>query len=194
MRSGGLGSTQDAGDRARLLEAPCLIVLAVVVVPSWRWRQWRQASGALGTVLTRLATPGTVARWALPAVLARLIAPALPGVAVIPAASTTASSTAIAAVVALGPAANAPVADCPELLAVVGIVAVDVMECAVRTAFPGARGLAVATATLHLWLRGEHGRTFALYLLSFGLLVFGICLRELQEGEATFLCHCAPGR
>ena len=192
MRSGGLSSTQDAGNRAWLLEAPSLIVLAVVVVPSWRWRQWGQASVALGMVLTRLVTPGAVARWALPAVLARLIVPALAGVMVVPAASTTASSTAVAMVFALGPAANAPVADRPELLAFVGIVAVDVMEDAVRVAFPG--GLAVATATLHLWLRGQHGRTFALYLLSFGLLVFRICLRELQEGEATFLCPCTPGR
>ena len=34
----GLSATQDAGDDARLLEAPSPLVLVVVFIPSWRWR------------------------------------------------------------------------------------------------------------------------------------------------------------
>ena len=80
------------------------------------------------TVLTRLIPRGALARLALPAVLTRLIAPVLAGVVVVPVASIAASFTAVATAVTLGTAAKVPVADFPELLAIVGVVAVDVVE------------------------------------------------------------------
>ena len=177
MRSGSLSTAQDAVNGTGLLQAPSPHVLMVVVVPSWRWRQRREARIALRTVLTRLVPPGALARLAIPAVLTRLITPFLAGVAVVPKATTTASSAAVAAVAALGTAAKAPITDCPELLAVVGVVAVDVMEDVERVAALG--GLRVVAVALHLRFSHEHSWALALHVLSLGLLVFRIDLRKL---------------
>ena len=77
----------------------------------------------------RMAPPGAIARLALLAVLTRLITPVLTGVAIV--------TAAVASVVALGATAEAPVADGPELLAVVGVVVVHVVEDAERAAALG---------------------------------------------------------
>ena len=137
LGSGGLSATQDAGDGARLLEAPRPLVLMVVVIPSWQWQQRREADIALRTVLTRLVPPGTLTRLVLPVVLTRPVAPLLAGAALVPASSTSASSTVVASVVALGASTEAPIADGPELLAVIGVVAVHVVEDAERAAALG---------------------------------------------------------
>jgi hypothetical protein len=141
--------------------------------------------------LTRLITPEPIVRLVAPAVLMRLVTPVLTGVAVVPASPTSASSTAIAAVVALGAVAKAPISNGPELLAVVGVVAVDIVEDAKWVAALG--GLGVVAATLHLGLGREHSRALALHVLGLVLLVFRVGLRELKEGETTFLCPRAPG-
>ena len=60
LRGWGLSSAQDAGGGTRFLEAPSPLVLMMVVVPSWRWRQWRETSIALRAVLTRLIPPGAL--------------------------------------------------------------------------------------------------------------------------------------
>jgi hypothetical protein len=121
----------------RLLEAPSPLILVVVVVPSWwRWQR-REAGIALRTVLTRLISPGALARLALPAVLTRLVMPLLARPTVVPASSASASSTAVALIVALGASTEAPVTDGPELVAVIGVVAVYVVEDAEWTAALG---------------------------------------------------------
>ena len=79
MRGWGLGATQDARYGTRFLEAPNPLVLVVVVVPSWRWWQRREASIALRAILTRLVPPWTITRLVLPAVFMRLVAPTLTG-------------------------------------------------------------------------------------------------------------------
>jgi hypothetical protein len=137
MRGRGLSAAQDAGDGTRLLEAPSPLVLVVVVIPSWWWWQRRKASVALRTVLTRLVPLGALARLALPAILTGLVMPVLAGVAVVPASNTSTSSAVIATVIALRAAAKALVPDGPELLAVVGVVAMHVVEDADRTAALG---------------------------------------------------------
>ena len=76
----------------------------------------------------RLLPPGTLARLALPAVLPRLVAPLLVMAAAILASSTSATSTTIASIVELGASTEAPVTEGPELLAVVGVVTVNVVE------------------------------------------------------------------
>ena len=67
-------------------------------------------------------------RLALAAILTRLIAPLLARVAGVPASLALASSAAVASIVALGAMTEAPIADGPELLAVVGVVVVHVVE------------------------------------------------------------------
>ena len=99
MGSRGLSTSQDAGDSARLLEAPGPIDLALVIIPPWwRWQR-REVGVALRADLMRMVPPEAVARLALPAVLMRLIAPVPTGVTVVPATTTAASSTAVTTVV-----------------------------------------------------------------------------------------------
>ena len=125
-------ATQDACDGTRLLEAPSPLALVMVVVPPWRWRQWREPGVALRAVLTRLVSPGALARLVLPAVLTRLVAPLLAGAAVVPASSTSSSSSAIAPVIALGASTEASITDGPKLLTVVGVVDVHIVKDAER--------------------------------------------------------------
>ena len=80
------------------------------------------------TVLTRLLPPGALAWLVLAAVLTRPVVPLLAGATVVPASSTSSSSSAVAPVVALGALTEAPIMDGPELLTVVGVVAVHVVE------------------------------------------------------------------
>ena len=134
LGSWGLSTAQDAGDTAWLLEAPSPLVLMVVVVPPWRWRQRREARIALRTVLTRLVPPGALARLFLPVVLMRPVAPLLTGAAVVPTSPTSSSSSAVAPVVALGASTETSISNGPELLIVVGVVAVNVVEGAERPA------------------------------------------------------------
>ena len=121
-------SAQDTSDGTRLLEAPSPLVLMAFVVPSLWWRQRRKPSIALRTVLVRLIPPGTLARLILPAVLTRPVAPLLAGAAIVPASSTSSSSSAVAPVVALGASTEASISNGPELLTVIGVVAVHVVE------------------------------------------------------------------
>ena len=122
----------------------------VVVVPSWWWWQWRKTNIALRAVLTRLIPPGALTRLVLPAVLARPVAPLLAGAAVVPTSSTSSTSSAVAPVIALGASTEASISNGPELLTIVGVVAVYVVEGAERTAALGRLG--VAPAVLHVRL------------------------------------------
>ena len=63
--------------------------------------------------------------------------PLLAGAAVVPASPTLSSSSAVAPVVALGASTEAPIADGAELLTVVGVVVIQVMEGAERSAALG---------------------------------------------------------
>ena len=128
-----------------------------------------------------------------PTVITRMIAPVLAGVAVVPASPTSASSTAIAAVFVLRAAAKAPVLDGPEFLAVVGVLVVYILEDAECAAAVGRLG--VVAVALYLRFGREHSQALVLHDLGLSLLIFRIGLRELKEGEATFLsprassCH-----
>ena len=137
LRGWGLSSAQDAGDSTRLLEAPSPLVLMVVVVPSWRWRSWREASIALRTILTRLVPLGALARLVLPAVLTRPVTPLLARATVVPASATTSSSSPVAPVVALGSSTEASFSNGSELLTVAGVVGIQVVEGAERSAALG---------------------------------------------------------
>ena len=130
LRGWGLSSAQDAGDSTRFLEAPSPLVLMVVVVPSWWWQQRRKTSVALRVVLVRLIPPGALTRLVLPGVLVRPVAPLLAGAAIVPASSTSSSSSAVAPVVALGVSTEASISNGSELLSVIGVVAVYVVESA----------------------------------------------------------------
>ena len=121
----------------RLLEAPSPLVLMVVVIPSWWWWQRRKTGVALRTILMRLVPPGALARLILPAVLTRPVAPLLARAMVIPASATTSSSLTIAPVVALGASTEAPFSNGSELLTVAGVVVVQVVEGAERSAALG---------------------------------------------------------
>ena len=87
-----MSPTQDAGDRARLLEAPSPLVLMAVLVSPWQQRQWREACVALRAILARLIPLVSLARRVLPAILARLITPPLAQAAVFPASRVPSSS------------------------------------------------------------------------------------------------------
>ena len=76
----------------------------------------------------RLIPPGALTRLVMPEVVARSVAPLLAGAMVVPASSTSASSMAVASVVELGASTEVPVTDGPELLTVVGVVAVHIVE------------------------------------------------------------------
>ena len=79
-------------------------------------------------ILARLIPPVFLTRRALPAVLKRLVAPLLTTVASIAASSTSATFATVASIAALGTLTEAPIAESPDLLAVAGVVAVDVVE------------------------------------------------------------------
>ena len=88
-------------------------------------------------VLARLIPPGTFTRLILLAVLTRLVVPLLAWAPVIPASSAASSSSAVAPVVALAVSTEASISNDPELLTVVGVVAVYVMEGAEWSAVLG---------------------------------------------------------
>ena len=85
----------------------------------------------------RLISPGALARLILPAVLMRPVAPLLARAMVIPTFATTSSSSAVAPVVALGASTEASFLNGSELLTVAGVVAMQVMEGAERSAALG---------------------------------------------------------
>ena len=76
----------------------------------------------------RLLPLVALARLVLPAVLTRLVAPLLTAVASVPASSTSATSVTVAPIVALGALTEAPITESPELLAVAGVVALNMVE------------------------------------------------------------------
>ena len=108
----------------------------VIIVPSW-WRQRGKTGVALGAILTRLLPPGALARMVLPAVLTRPVAPLLARATVVPASASTSSSTAVAPVVELGASTEASFPYGSELLTVAGVVGVQVVEGAERSAVLG---------------------------------------------------------
>ena len=132
-----MSSAQDAGDSARLLKAPSPLVLMVVIIPSWRWRQRGKTGVALRTILTRLVPPGALARLILPAVLTRPVVPLLARATIIPPSATTSSSTAVAPVAALGASTEASFTNGSEHLTVTGVVGIQVVEGAKWTAALG---------------------------------------------------------
>jgi len=174
LRGWGLSTDQDASDRTRLLEAPSPLVLVVVVVPSW-WRQRGKTGIALGAILTRRVPPGALARLVLPAVLMRPVTPLLAWASVIPASTSASasSSTAVAPVVALGASTKASFPYVSELLTVAGVVGVQVVEGAKRTALLGR--LWLISASLGVGLRCEHHCLFVLHVLGLGLLLLHSC-------------------
>ena len=119
------------------LEAPSPLVQMVVVIPSWRQRQWRKARVTLGAILARLIPPSALARLVLPTILTRSVTPLLARATVVPSSSTTSSFSAVAPVIALGASTEAFVTNGPELLTIVGVVAVNVVEGAERPAALG---------------------------------------------------------
>ena len=136
LRGWGLCSAQDAGDRARLLEAPSLLVLVAVLVSPWLRRQWGEACVALWAILTRLIPPvslarlippASLARWVLPAILARLIAPPLARATIFLASCVPSSSSTVAPVIALGASTDASFSNGSKLLAFIGVVGVEVV-------------------------------------------------------------------
>ena len=129
--------SQDAGDSTRLLEAPSPLVLMVVVVPSWRWQQRGKTDVALRTVLARLVSPGALARMILPVVLTRPVAPLLAWATVVPAPATTSPPSAVAPVAALGASTEASFTNGSELLTVAGIMVIQVVKGAERSAALG---------------------------------------------------------
>ena len=109
----------------------------VVVIPSWWWRLRGKTGVALRTILTRLVPPGALARMILLAVLTRPVAPFLARATVIPASASMSTSSAIAPVAALGASTEASFTDGSELLTVTGVVGVQVVEGAERSAILG---------------------------------------------------------
>ena len=83
---------------------------------------------ALGAILTRLVPPGPLARMVLPAVLTRPVVPFLARATVVPASASTSSSAAVAPVAALGASTVESFSYGSELLAVTGVVGVQVVE------------------------------------------------------------------
>ena len=81
---------------------------------------------ALRAILARLVPPCALMRLVLPAVLTRPVAPLLARITIVPASST--SSSAVAPVVALGASTEASFSNGSEILAVTGVVAMQVME------------------------------------------------------------------
>ena len=109
----------------------------MVVIPSWRWWQRRKASVALRVILARLIPPSPLARLVLLALLARVVTPLLARASVVPSFSTSSSSSVVAPVIALGALTVASFLYGSKLLAVAGVVGVQVMEGAERSAILG---------------------------------------------------------
>ena len=181
-------SAQDAGDRVWLLEAPSPLVLMMVLVSPWLRRQWREACVSLQTILARLIPPFSLARLPLPAILARLVMPLLARAMVVP--SSSALSSYLALVVALGASTKASFSNAPELLTFIGVVGVEVV---VHTVPASLERLGLISAPLGVWFCREHGSPLALHVLGLGFLLFQVCGRQLEEGNAPFLSTGALG-
>ena len=123
-----MSPAQDAGDRARLPEAPIPLVLVAVLVSPWLQRQRREACVALRAILARLIPPVSLARRVLLAILTRSIAPPLVRAAVFPTSCVPSSSSAVAPVVALGASTEASFLYGSELLTVASVVGVQIVE------------------------------------------------------------------
>ena len=108
----------------------------VVVVRSW-WRQRGKTGVALRAILMRRVPLGALARLVLPAVLTRPVAPLLARATVVPASA----SVAVAPVVALGASTVASFPYGSEILAVAGVMGVQVVEGAEWTAALGRLGV-----------------------------------------------------
>ena len=87
-----------------------------------------KTSVSLRVILARLIPLGALAKVVLPAVLTRPVTPLLARAIVVPASATTSSSSAVAPVIALGASTEASFSNGSELLAVAGVVAMQVME------------------------------------------------------------------
>ena len=185
-----MSPAQDAGDRARLLEAPSPLVLMAVLVSPWLQRQRREACVALRAILARLIPPVSLARRVLPAILARLIAPPLARATVFPVSCVPSSSSTVAPVTAVGATADPSFSHGSELLTFVGVVGVEVVVHTVPAAL-GRFGL--ISAPLGVWFCCEHGSPLALHILGLGLLLFWVRGRQLEEGETPFLGPGALG-
>ena len=137
LRGWGLGTAQDASDSTRLLEVPSPLVLMMVVIPSWWWWQRRKTCVSLWAILMRLISPGPLTRMVLPVVLTRPVAPFLVRAMVVPASASTSSSMATAPAAALGASTVASFLYGSKLLAVAGVVGVQVVEGAEWSAVLG---------------------------------------------------------
>ena len=126
--------TQDAGDRARLLEAPSPLVLVAVLISPWLWWQRREACVALRAILARPTPPVSLARRVLPAILVRLIAPPLARAMVFPTSCVPSSSWTVAPVTAVRATADPSFSYGSELLTFVGVLGVEVVVHTVPTA------------------------------------------------------------
>ena len=85
----------------------------------------------------RRVPPGALVRLVLPAVVTRPVAPLLAWTMVVPAPASASSSVAIAPVVALVASIKASVWYGSELLTVAGVMGLQVVESAARTAVHG---------------------------------------------------------
>src|SRR4051812_40868406 len=164
--------------------------MAVLVSPSLQ-RQWREACVALRVILARLIPPVSLARRVLPAILAMSIVQPLARVAVFPASCVPSSSSTVAPVTAVGTTADPSFSHGSKLLTFVGVVGVEVVVHTVPTALGRFR---LISAPLGVWFCREHGSPLALHILGLGLLLFWVCGRQLEEGEAPFLSPGALGR
>ena len=191
LRSWGLSPAQDAGDCARLLEAPSPLILVAVLVSPWLRRQWREACIALRAILARLIPPVSLARRVLPAILARSIAPPLAWASVFPVSCVPSSSSTVAPVTAVRATADPSFSHGSELLTFVGVVGVEVV---VHTVPAALERLGLISAPFGVWFCREHGSSLALHVLDLGFLLFWVGSRELEEGETPFLGSCALGR
>ena len=91
----------------------------------------------MGAILTRVVPPGPLPRMVLPAVLTRPVAPFLARATVVPMSASTSSSTVVAPVAVLGASTETSLANGSELLTVTGVVSVQVVEGAERSAILG---------------------------------------------------------
>src|SRR3954466_14757082 len=173
------------------MEAPSPLVLMAVLVPPWlRW-QWREACVALWAILTRLIPLVPLARRVPPVVLARLVAPPLAWATIFPASWVSSSSSAVAPVSTVRATGDSSFSHGAEFLAFVGVVGVEVVVHTVPAA-PG--GFGQILAPLGVRLCREYGSPLALHVLGLGLLLFWVCSRQLEEGEASLLSPGALGR
>ena len=129
-----MSPAQDAGDRARLLEAPSPLVLMADLISPWLRRLRWEACVALRAILARLIPLVSLARRVLPAILARLIAPPLARATVFPASCVPSSSSTVAPVTVVGAMVGPSFSHDSELLTIVGVVGVEVVVHTVPTA------------------------------------------------------------